>query len=441
MSRNAETLAAAANARKAAATAAHPRSPGVVSLLAGQADETFTMTGSTIAADTSLKLFGAQSHKVTVASGTTSTAKITAFTQGQVTGEYAGVGLLIFIPDATLITALTIQLYSDSTDSNYYQHNITGLRGGLAANLKGVAGTGAWNYIRWPALMRNTVGTPKHGQIDHCRVTVVTNAATTYNIQQLWVEQRPKASMLFIHDGGYSAWDKSPGYWDLRDRNFPVTWSLDCGLIGDENHITDTRARQVGAENGNSMSFHGWDGTSSHDFTATDAQAHTMKAIKWLGARGFTGRIWRSAWLQNDCPQASAAEPLVLASPMSGSSNVETLNTWPFYDRYNVVRIVLHGKNQGQIDQLFTDMKNTHGVCVIYTHRVGSTSTSDIVPEMWAYFLNKLDAAIAEGWLEGVTLESLLESSGIGLQQGMGGALSMTWPSGNGTPGSFTTPS
>lgn len=404
--------------------------PAVISLIGGQPDETLTVTNCTATADTVNKRFGVQSWKLTMAAAVTATAKLTALTGGGAINEpISGVGLMIYVPDVTKVTGLTVQLYTGVADTDFYNFNITGLRLGLAGNLK----TG-WNIVRWTPSHKTITGTPlAFGNIDHVRVVVVTNAATDVSVQQLFVQRRPKASVLFIHDGGYTLWDQSPGYFDLRDRKVPVTWSVDTGLIGDENHVTDARLREIGAENRNSIGFHGYDGTLTATMTAAQCQAHTMKAIKWLAVRGYTGRIWRSAWLQNSAPQAESTNDMVLVNPMFGTEGQERIQSWPFHDRYGVARIAIQGKTEAQIDSIFDELKANHGVAVLYTHRVRDGFVADITPAMWTYFLAKYDAGVAEGWLEAVTLEMLLESSGVRIRQGMGGAWAAEWPNVDGT--------
>lgn len=90
----------------------------------------------------------------------------------------------------------------------------------------------------------------------------MSNAATEVTIQQVFVQTRPKSSILFIHDSGYTLWDQSPGYFDLRDRNVPVTRSVDTGLMGDANHVTDARLREIVKENRNSIGFTSTAGTA-----------------------------------------------------------------------------------------------------------------------------------------------------------------------------------
>ena len=63
------------------------------------------------------------------------------------------------------------------------------------------------------------------------RVVTVTTAATSWNVQSVWVECTPKAQILFIEDRGYKTFIDA-GLPDLRSRGIPVTWALDPALNG-----------------------------------------------------------------------------------------------------------------------------------------------------------------------------------------------------------------
>lgn len=402
--------------------------PSVISLIGGQPDETLTATGGTLVADTVTKRSGVQSWALTTTGGT-STAMLNAISGGPINVAISAVGVAVHVTEPEKVTALTVELYTGDTGSDCYKVGLGHLPGGLAAHLKV-----GWNYLRMHASRRTVTGSPAPwGNVRRVRFIAATTAATTINIQQVFVEARPKASLLFIHDGGYKLWDRSPGYHDLRDRNVPVTWSVDCGLIGGPAHVTEARLAEVSRENRNSISFHGWDGTDTATMTVGETQAHTMRAIKWLAARGYTGRIWRSAWLRNAATHSAATNPLVLVNAMYGNDNTERIQAWPFIDRYNVPRYQLHERTDAVMDGIFDELKITRGVLVGYTHRVNNAGGPDITEAQWAHLLSKIDAGVAEGWLECVTLEMLLARSGVQITQGMGGATFVEWPNADGT--------
>jgi hypothetical protein len=169
--------------------------------------------------------------------------------------------------------------------------------------------------------------------------------------------------------------------------------------------------------------------------TAAQVQADTTKAQKWLARRGYTGRIWRSAWMQNSAPQAPTTNPMVLVNSMYGAEgNTERIDTFPFVRRHDLTRHALHSASLGTIDAWFAELQERHGCLVIYTHIVSDDGVSNTDASVWAYFLDKIDAGIAAGWLEGVTLESLMASTGLAIRQGFDGTIVAEWPDIDGTP-------
>jgi len=426
------TAAEVAEVDAAVAQLSRVSAPSVVSLVAGQADETPTVTNCTLSAETTIKRVGSQSHKLTAAGAVTLTATYT-LQPGPVTlSGLSGVGFLVYIADATKVTDLSVELYNASTSHAYkFNSNYTGA--GTHAN---VIVTG-WNLLRWPPSRAITVGSPAAwGTFTYARVIAVTNAATAIYVQQVTAEIRPKASLLFISDGGYSDFDTT-GYPDLLERGIPVTFAIDCDLIGNVGHLTEPRLAELAAENGNSVSFHGWDGSVTANMTAAQATRDTVDSIKWLAARGYTGRLWRAAWMQNDADQSAATDDLVLFNPHNGADNVERVHNWPPSQRYNLVRIALHGVSEANMDAWFTQLQTNHGFFVCYTHKVSDSGASNITPTEWAYFLSKLDEGLDGGWLEGVTMESLLAASGVKVQQGVTGGLVIDYPEPDGTTTRF----
>lgn len=85
--------------------------------IGGQPDE--TVTNSTISADTVNKRFGTQAWKIPSTGAVTATAKLPALAGGGPINEpISGIGLMIYIPEVTKITGLTMQLYTGDTDTN-----------------------------------------------------------------------------------------------------------------------------------------------------------------------------------------------------------------------------------------------------------------------------------------------------------------------------------
>jgi hypothetical protein len=143
-----------------------------------------------------------------------------------------------------------------------------------------------------------------------------------------------------------------------------------------------------------------------------------MQAIKWLEKRGYSGRIWRAAFMQQQAPQHTAVQKLMLA--YATPTDQGYLQPYPFEDRYGIPRMPLHAYSPTDFDTFFAQLKTTNEIMVCYTHKVNNGVAADITPANWAYFLSKVDQAIAEGWLEGVTLEMLLARDGFKFRRGFG---------------------
>lgn len=414
--------AAAASLLRRTATAIPPR----LTLMGGHDDETLVCSNCTASVDLTNFKIGDRGWLLTMAGAVTATAYIDppGTEDPLVPGPAQALGLWVWLADVTKISSVSVQLFSDSaatTNSNFT--TTTGLPAGQPALLTG------WNRLRWlPAdgVMANGWAT-----IYRVRVTIVTTAATTLTVGQVWLECPPKARFLFIHDGGYPEFLNgytgggytTLGYPDLKARGIPVTWAIDCGLLGDSTHITEAQVAAVAAENGNEISVHGWDGTTQSSMTAAQLRAGTMKTLKWMSKRGYDGRIWRAAWLGNVATQAPACSPLLLMAAMYGADNVERIGAWPPKSRYNLIRFQLHTRDTATVDSWFTALQATHGLLIGYTHRVDPAGSPNATPAEWLYLLSKLDAAIAAGWLECVTLTQLLAESGTKIRRTLGDSL------------------
>lgn len=316
-----------------------------------------------------------------------------------------GFGVSLFTPDPGAIEDFGLWVFA-SNGGRYRWSSANAAPARLRAG---------WNHLRFsPTSMRPPLEHPDWGDVAAVQFYVQTRGSTSFNLGSIWGETRPKASLLFIHDGGYLNFDQSPGYSDLADRDIPVTWAVDCALIGDETHVTRDRLIEVGNENSNSISFHGWDGAISNKYTSGEqARDETLKAQKWikdLPTKGNTGWKWRTAWMQNRSPHSPATNDLVRANPMWDPNNRPPVGVgmWPLMHPYNYRRQALHHLSKRTLNELFEEAKETHGVLICYTHNVGEGS-NNISPELWEQFLDLVDEGVREGWLEGVTFEMLEE--------------------------------
>lgn len=408
--------------------------PGRIVLISGQANETLTVSNCTATADTTNVALGARSHLLTMSGAVTATAALAPLSIGTLTApKYTGAALMIYLTDASKVTSIDVELWQDvggtKKQSMTFRSQI-GAYGQSFAN--------GWNLIRLPNDYRRATYLAGTGTdmstIAGCRLVIVTNAATTMSIGYLAIETRPKASLLFINDGGYANFfNNADGYADLKARDIPATIAVDCTNLNGTTTITEARLAELAAENRNSISFHGYTTSVTASMTTTQVIDETVKAQQWLAARGYMGRMWRAAWMQNSATNSPATDPLVLANPMY-SGGYEYVHMWPFSNPSHVQRTVLHGKTSSEIDDIFTAAERCRGVIVCYTHDVRSDpSAIDMSITEWDYFISKIDEGIAAGWLEGTTFELLMAQSGLVPQVGIDGTWTVNYPDRTGT--------
>lgn len=390
--------------------------PGaVVTLMSCQVDETYILTNCTTAADTVNFKLGDRGLKVTTTAAVTATViqDPVGPTDPLIMPPASTISLWVYVPDVTKVTSVGAEIYTDSALTTTKRWSRTATQAQLV---------NGWNLLRWSATAGLTDLT-SWGTIYRTRILVTTNAATDVTIGHLWTDCPPKAQILFIEDRGYKTF-KDVGLPDLRALNIPVTWALDPATHGTSvgtkaEVITDADVAEF-AKMGDSISFHSWDGSVTSTMTADQIRTDTLKAIRWLQQRGHAGRMWRAAWTQNNAPQHAAAQPYVLA--YATPSSVAGLSTWPPTDRWNISRWSVHGRTTTDTDTIFTNLKSTRQVLVCYTHGIHADGNTDATPAEWSYFIGKVKAGLAEGWLEGVTFEDLHARSGGTFRAGYGRA-------------------
>ena len=368
-------------------------------------------TNCTVAKDLTNKVVGDYGVKMTTVAAVTATILMDPIGQDADPLVFdvppAAIGVAVFIEDVTKVSQIQLNIYSTvalnpvwiRTDGNYPEP----LKNG-------------WNYMRFPATEGDTTG---WGSVYRVRVLVITSAATSVTVGRMWAEIKPKAQLVFIEDGGYTSF-LNDAYPDLKSRGIPVTWSIDPLRLGEVTRITEADVKTVSDDgNDNSISFHGFDGAVTSTMTPDEIVADTVNSIKWLSARGYAGRMWRSAWVQNSAPNADAASSLILGG--ATPNGTATMGIWPPKDRYDIPRVSVHGSDTATIDAFFDSLKLTHGLMVIYTHGIADVPPpTDVSTAQWLYFLSKVDVGISEGWLEFHTFESLFAGSGGVFNSGFG---------------------
>lgn len=408
----ADRASEASNKFSALSSIAPKESFRTVHLVTGQEDESPIVTNSTLSVDTVNYKVGSRAWKATTSAAVTATLRISNDLLKH--PPASAIGAWVYIEDPALLTQLTVEIRMPSGAT--WSRTATNLKQG-------------WNLLRFPS----SAGAVESVLVSEwgigatwVRLIAVTTGATSFTVGHVWAECPPKAQILFIEDGGYKTF-LDTGYQDLKQRSIPVTWSLDPAKLGTNpgtkaERITEADVLRVGKENQNSMNFHGYTGDPTSAMTEAEIRADVMKSLKWLEQRGFTeGHSWRSAWVQNSAQNAQASQDLLMAYATPSSS--AALANFPPTDRWNIPRIALHGMSQSALDSYFNIMKATNQLMVIYTHGIhtdGTVGGNDTTPAEWSYFISKIEQGIAEGWLEGVTLEMLMKRAQVEIKPNSG---------------------
>lgn len=406
------------------ATVRRGAAPRVVSLLTGSNDEQARMalTNCTLSVDTVNTRYGNRAWKLTsngAAGNQVMRATLTNLhpsgTGPLVVPPWQGVVLEVYIPDPSKFINLTVNIFgsADLSAAKKWAWNAN------TAPLTTL--TAGRNFIRVPASFTDTLPTGTVHQVDVQAVFAagaVGVAGTELTIMGLYLETPPKARFILVEDRGYKTFYQGI-YPDMKARNWPVTVAVDCTMYGSQagtesEAMSLAQMKTLAAENGNSISFHGWDGAPTATMTADQLRADTVKAIKHLQLEfpDSLGRFWRAAYVQNDAPQWAEMRPYLLAASAATTDNLGP-TLWPPNDWHRIRRISLdNNKLDSNIDDWFTQAQATHLTYHIFVHGMG-TSQYDVSPAKWARFRDQLDAAIAAGWAEVGTFEQFyLESGG-----------------------------
>jgi hypothetical protein len=391
----------------------------IVTLMSAQGttDETLTLNHCTIADDTTHYDFGVQGIEITAGSagpGVYCTPS-EPLTIGTDVGAFC---MRIYLPDASKFTSLQLTVFSDAA----LTWATRWVRSTAATGSKPLVN--GWNTIRFPAFASTRNAT--WGSVYQVRVEA--NGGTLndkFTIGHVWCETRPKASLLFIDDGGYDTWYTTL-YQELRARGIPCTIATDPALVGTS---TSGKQRMTQAQldefadddNGNSISIHYWGtGTATADMTADEVRADVLRTVKWCNEKGYTGGVWRAAYLGEVCPQAAAGFPYLLGSADYATESGPTC--WPPVDRYNIPRYSIYqSRTLADIDAHFAILRDTHAVSLMFTHAVGPIDAYDMDATQMAHILSWIDTGLTAGWLEGVTFEDLFARSGGRIRPGFNG--------------------
>lgn len=301
--------------------------------------------------------------------------------------------LWVYLPDAEKISSISLGLETVEGSPTKWTRSSLNLDYPLKSG---------WNLLRWGSFEGDTTIWDKlHG----IRLSVVSTEAVVVTVGELYGEKPPKAQILFIEDGGYKEFLEN-GYPDLVERGIHTTWALNPGRLGEGRVITESDIDMLAESHLNEFSFHSWKSDPTRDMTATELKNDAIKAIRWLQKKGIQPRYWwRAAFTQNQAPHHE-----VLQNMLDAYASYEAkaqFNVFPFIDRYNVGRLIVHNTSKETMDSRFDILEKTHCLMVCYTHGVREGSEFDATPEEWDYFLQKIDEGLEGGWLESVTYDIL----------------------------------
>jgi len=393
--------------------------PGTLSLVTGSDDEVFGVVSCTVSADTVNYRMGGRAHKITVAGAVTNAAIVLTPIPPAASGllnirPAQAMCAWVYIEDHTKITNVQVELSQDSGNTIFWG------RSNISAPAQTLV-TG-WNLLRWK-LVEGLPAAWTGLTANRFRFYVTTNAATTVTLGHVYLETPPRARMIFVADRGYRSFVVN-GLPRLRSAGVPITWALDILKLGDHageypdgalpyaEAITEEDVATFAAQ-GDSISFHGWTADPTTAMTAAEVRSDTMKCVKWLAARGYAGRMWRAAWVQNTAAQHAAVNDYVLGQAMwDQATHSVKLDTWPPRDMQNIARWEFYGKSDATIDNQFALLVQTHGLMVVYNHGLGTGYVGDATAAEFDRFMDNVEAGIAAGWLEATTFEQLFAESG-----------------------------
>lgn len=388
---------------------AHPR---IMSLICGTEDETLGQANCTITADTTNYKIAGRAWKMTMSGAVTATAVLSAPIPPAASGLLAfppaqAVCMWLYCPDASKIDWAGVELSLNAGNTALW-FNTT-----LTAPAQTLVN--GWNLVRLKTANGLEVVQASWGNLNRVRVYVDTNAATTATIGHVWLECPERARMIFVLDRGYRTFATN-GLARMRAAGIPATWAVDVEKLGANvgqvaEAVTEADIATYAAA-GDSISFHGFTALPTATMTAAEARVDTIKCIKWLQARGYAGRMWRAAWVQDTAANSAAVRDLLLGQAQSSMPSVR-LGCWPPIDLHNMERWNFYARTTTEVDTHFMLLEKTHGLTITYNHGIHAAGGNDATPAEFDYWMTKVEAALDAGWLEATTFEGLwLESGG-----------------------------
>lgn len=426
------------------------RQPQTVPLVTGSDEELAQMVrtgfGSPAVDTTNAKING-RAWKLTATGATANpSVKFQFPTPVTLTNPAQALCVWLYIPDVSNVTNIQVRLNENTARTIYAVRNSH--TGGESIYIHPPLVNG-WNFMRFtlaPALSTDWTGT----KIDsfEVRLDVPSDATNEMTIAHAYVECPQAAKMIFILDRGYRSFVLNGGLARCREIGIPITWAIDVLKIGADvglgNEAVTAAELEQFYQEGDSISFHGYTQDPTSGMTDAQAREDTMQSIKWLASKGYEGRMWRAAWVQNTGPGAAVKEYLLGQAIWTGGiATPGIVDAWPPSDIQKMYRwgVQSTGSAPAYVDARFAVLKKTHGLILPYMHGIfdgtgvgvgGGIPANDTSISDAMNFFDKCEAAIAEGWLEATTFEELWAESG-GTFSTVGGASVATWTDPSGT--------
>lgn len=347
-------------------------------------------------------------NKKVIASSTEADNLTAEFRRAFSAGQYLNIlgtqeiDLIAYIPDISKINKIELRL---STYINASQ-NVTLTK--PAAELK----TG-WNYIRFATVKAPMI---QWGECSMVRILTYTTEPTTLFFADIVQVKPAKAKVIFVDDHAYSDF-KTNAYPRLKAAGIPVTWAIQPGrpgqaITGAGNLLSIEEMDELAADPYSEFSFHSYDGANTNTMTADELKNDCQKSISFLRKNGLLPKnYWRAAWKNNNAPAARECDGLIDGGAYYSESG--GLETFPFTNKYNILRYSIQQRSTSDIDNIFNILNRTHCTVVFYTHGYitideGTTNTTvHVTNQEFDYFMSKLNEGVNEGWIEGTTFDRL----------------------------------
>jgi len=298
----------------------------------------------------------------------------------------------VYLEDASLFSQIVLEIIGTSWNRAF---DLTNKKNGWNVFTVEV-NTGTVNENQWTS------------PITRFRIYAKGQAGRVMYFDTLQMLRRPKGLIIFVDDSGYKTF-YDVGYPQLKNLNVPVTWAIDPVLIGnDASRITQEDLNTLALDGNSEFSFHGYTGNPTSTMTGAELRDDCVSALRYLQKNGLLPKhFWRAAFVQNNAPNYASVVDIV---PVLASYNGATSpNIFPFANPHNIPRIALHSQPTGA-PELFRRLRLTHCLYVIYTHGVQDTGNYNTTLENWNAFINALQTAINDGYVEGTTYDRLMTS-------------------------------